>query len=365
MNFSDLGILHQADKNEYLKVIEDCIDNSKFIMGDYIQLLENEICNILGAKYAIGVSSGTDALMISLMALGIGEGDEVITTPFTFIGTAEPIALLKARPVFCDIDQDTLNIDPKEIIKHITKKTRAIIPVHLYGNPSDMVKIMEISDYYKIPIIEDCAQSFGAELNKIKTSNFGICGALSFFPAKNLGCFGDGGMIISNTKDFYDKACMIRVHGQRERYVHEILGINGRLDTIQAAVLYIKCRKINEWINERIKLAEIYKRRLAGISCLKFPGIYDNSKNVYNQFTLIAENRDLLQKYLKENNIPTAIHYPVPLHLQPAFSYLNYKSGDFPVSEFCSTNVLSLPLYPGLDISQQDFIINHIDKFYK
>ncbi|HON57663.1 MAG TPA: DegT/DnrJ/EryC1/StrS family aminotransferase, partial [bacterium] len=329
--FTDLGLLHKQDKEEFMKVFEKCLDNSAFIMGEYITELEKGICEFLNCKYAIGVSSGTDALYIPLLAAGIKEGDEVITTPFTFIATAEVIALLGAKPVFVDIEPETYNIDITKIEQAITKKTKAIIPVHLYGHPADMDEIMAIAKKYNLLVIEDACQAIGAIYKNKFVCNIGDCGALSFFPSKNLGGFGDGGMIITNSEKLNKEYSMIRVHGQEKRYVHEVLGINGRLDNIQAAILSIKLRRLNDWINDRIRIAKIYCAEFKNIDGIIAPIVNENCKHVFNQFTIRVKNRDDFQKKVEAQGIPTAVHYPIPLHLQPALRYLNYKDGSFPI----------------------------------
>ncbi|HPG29686.1 MAG TPA: DegT/DnrJ/EryC1/StrS family aminotransferase [bacterium] len=361
--FTDLSLLYNLDKDEYKKVIMDCVENNSFIMGNYIKELEKNIRGLLNINYAIGVSSGTDALYIPLLHLGIKPGDEVITSPFTFIATAEVIALLGAKPVFADIEDSTYNIDPSKIEKLITKKTKAIIPVHLYGHPAEMDQIMEIAKTHKLFVIEDCCQAICAEYKNKKVGSIGDCGALSFFPSKNLGCFGDGGMITTNSEELDKYYSMIRVHGQEKRYVHEVMGINGRLDNIQAAVLTVRVKRLNEWITDRIRLAKIYCEELKKISGIKIPETKKNCKHVFNQFTIRIENkRDKFQEKLESFGVPTAVHYPIPLHLQPAFKYLGYSKNDLPVSEKVSAEVISLPIFPGMNEYQQNFVIDSIKK---
>jgi len=360
--FTDLKLLYELDKNEYIKVITECLENSAFILGAHITEFEKEISAFLDAKYSIAVSSGTDALYIPLLNLGIGRDDEVITTPFTFIATAEVISLLGAKPIFVDIDYDTFNIDAAKIEEKITPKTKAIIPVHLYGHPAEMEKILEIAKKYNLFVIEDACQAIGAKYKDKFVCNFGDCGALSFFPSKNLGAFGDAGMIITNSSDLMRKYLMIRVHGQEKRYIHEVLGINGRLDNIQAAILRIRLRRLNAWIEDRIKCAAIYNTELANISGLSTPITKTHCRHVFNQYTIrIKQNkRDEFAKLLEADGIPTAVHYPLPLHLQPAFKYLDYKKGDLPVSEQAAAEVISLPIFPGMTDNQQSMVIDAI-----
>ncbi|MBP7653595.1 DegT/DnrJ/EryC1/StrS family aminotransferase, partial [Candidatus Dependentiae bacterium] len=349
-----------------IKVIQDCLENSAFIMGDYIKKIEKNVSDMLNVKHCIGVSSGTDALYIPLLHLGIKPGDEIITTPFTFIATAEVISLLGAKPVFVDIEDVTYNMDSSKLEKYITQKTKAIIPVHLYGHPADMDPIMELSKKHKIFVIEDCCQAICAEYKNKKVGSIGDCGALSFFPSKNLGCFGDGGMITTQSEELNRIYSMIRVHGQEKRYIHEVMGINGRLDNIQAAVLTVRIKRLQDWITDRIRIAKKYCEELKTIGEITVPQTKNNCKHVFNQFTVrINKKRDIFQNRLNESGVPTAVHYPIPLHLQPAFKYLGYSKNDFPVSEKISEEVISLPIFPGMTEQQQSFVIDSIKKTVK
>ncbi|MCP2605103.1 DegT/DnrJ/EryC1/StrS family aminotransferase, partial [Candidatus Aminicenantes bacterium AH-873-B07] len=343
---------------------------------------EKNIANYSGTKYAVGVSSGTDALLVSLMALDIKPGDEIITTPFTFFSTAGVIARLNAIPVFVDIDPITYNIDPNklyDLIKFKTQKSKfkikCIIPIHLFGQCADMDPILEIAKKYNLYVIEDAAQSIGAEYKGRKAGSIGDIGIFSFFPSKNLGGYGDGGMVVTNDKNLYCKIKILRVHGAEPKYYHKIIGGNFRLDALQAAILNVKLKYLDEWSKKRRENAEYYNRRLEesnliGKKYIQIPlPIYKNSgdKNyhIYNQYTIRARNRDKLREFLKENGIATEIYYPIPLHLQECFKYLGYKKGDLPVSEEASKTVLSLPIYPELTIEQKEYIIEKISEFYK
>lgn len=363
MNFIDLKVQYNQIKQEIDSAIKNVVESTQFILGPDVSELEKEIGQYCKTKYAIGVASGTDALLLPLMAIGLTSGDEVITTPFTFIATAEVIAFLGAKPVFVDIDYDTMNIDSSKIEKAITKKTKAIIPVHLYGQCADMDPILEIAKKNNLFVLEDAAQAFGAEYKNKKAGTIGNAGAFSFFPSKNLGCYGDGGMIITNDEKLADKIAMLRVHGSKKRYEHKYIGINGRLDTIQAAILRVKLRHFENWIKLRKEKFDYYSEKLKDIVLV--PEEKEYNKYVCHQYTIRTSKRDELSKYLNDLSIPTAIYYPKPLHLQEAFAYLGYKNGDFPVSERCAREVLSLPFFPEITYEQQDIIIKSIKEFFK
>lgn len=343
----DLKAEYQLIKDEIEVAIKKVIESSSFILGREVASLEEEIANYCQVKHAIGVSSGTDALFLPLLALDIKPGNEIITTPFTFMATAEVIALLGAKPVFVDIDPYTFNINTSKIEEAITSKTKAIIPVHLYGQPADMDPIMELADKYGLVVIEDAAQAIGAKYKDRKIGSIGHLGALSFFPAKNLGCYGDGGMILTNDDKLNQKLRMLRVHGSENRYIHKYIGINARLDEIQAAILRVKLKYLDEWIEKRRSKAKLYSNLLSDPE-IKTPYVESFNYHVYNQYTIRVKNRDYLKAKLLEEGVPTAIHYPIPLHLQEAFSYLEYKRESFPESETAALEVLSLPIYPEL-----------------
>lgn len=362
MKLLDLNAQYQSIKKEIDKAIHDVIERSAFILGEDLEKFENEMAKYCGMKYAIGLNSGSDALLFSLRVYDIGPEDEVIVPAFTFIATAEVVSLERAKPIFVDIDPRIYNIDPAKIEEKITDKTKAIIPVHLYGQPADMDPIMEIARKHKLIVIEDAAQAIGAEYKGKKACSIGDVGCLSFFPAKNLGAYGDAGMIVTNDETIDEKIKMIRNHGSRKKYYHEILGDSSRLDNLQAAILRVKLKYIDQWNNERIKKAEKYNELLKDSSVIT-PYTLPNTKTVYQQYTIRVKNRDELQKSLKEKNIPTAIHYPLPLHLQPVFKYLGYKKGDFPESERASKEVLSLPIFPELEQKNQECIMREILRF--
>jgi len=359
----DLLTQYDSIKNEIDTAVLDVIRSGQYILGKEVKELEENIAKYLGSKHAVGCASGTDALQIAMMALNIGPGDEVITTAFTFVATAETIALLGAKPVYVDIRETDYNIDPSKIESAITDKTKAIIPVHLYGHPAPMDEIMEIAKKHNIAVIEDTAQAIGAEYNGTKVGTFGPFGCISFFPSKNLGAFGDGGMITTDDETLARKARMITNHGSSERYKHSEIGVNSRLDTIQAAILLVKLKYLDTWNDNRRQAASRYSDLLKGLP-VTTPGELRGSYHIYHQYTLRCEQRDALSNHLKEKNIPHAIYYPIPLHLQEAYTYLGYSKGDLPVTEKLTDEVLSLPMHSELTGEQQQFITNTITEFY-
>jgi len=373
----DLKAQYLSIKEEIKLAIDEVLETQRFILGPKVEELERKIAAYTGTKYAIGVSSGTDALLVSLMALEIEPGDEVITTPFTFFSTAGAIARLNAKPIFVDIDPVTYNIDPNKIEAAITKKTRAIIPVHLFGQCADMDPIMEIARKYNLLVIEDAAQSIGAEYKGRKAGSMGDIGIFSFFPSKNLGGYGDGGMVVTNNENLYQRIKILRIHGASPKYYHKVIGGNFRLDALQAAVLLVKLKYLDEWSRKRRENAVYYDQKFAQ-SGLKEKGLIttpvavykesgDKNYHIYNQYTICIRNegdRDKLRSYFKENGIGTEVYYPMPLHLQECFSELGYKKGSFPVSEKAAATVLSLPIYPELTLSQQDYIVEKITSFF-
>ena len=369
MKFIDLPAQYKSIKENIDKAIFKTIKNGNFILGKNVEKLEKKIANFIGVKYAIGVNSGTDALLLSLKALGIKKDDEIITTPFSFIATAEVIANLGAKPVFADIKPETYNIDPFKIEKAITKKTKAIIPVHLYGQMSQMKEVLSIAKKYKLYIIEDAAQAIGAKQkindNWKMAGSIGHLGCFSFFPTKNLGAFGDAGMVATNDKKLAEKIKLLRNHGTTKKYCHEILGTSSRLDELQAAIILAKMPFLKSWNQKRIKIAQFYNKNLKNIGDIITPETAKNNFHIFHQYTICAKYRDKLKKYLKGKNVPTAIHYPAPLHLQPVFKYLKRKGGDLPESEKISQEVLSLPIYPELSLNEQKLIIKSIKKFFK
>ena len=362
IDFANLNQQYLLYKEEIDAAIQQVLDSSKYIMGPQIQELEKKLTQFTNAGHCIVCSSGTDALQLSLMALDIGPGDEVITTPFTFIATAEMIAHVGARPVFVDIDETTYNIDPGLVEQAITDKTRAILPVSLYGQPADMDKINELAVRHNLPVIEDAAQSFGATYKGRLSCNLSELGCTSFFPAKPLGCYGDGGAVFTSNEDLATKIKALRIHGQNMRYRHKYLGIGGRLDTIQAAVLLAKFKHYPEEIKKRQKVASIYRELLGDL--VVTPKIKDDRTSVWAQYSIRLKNRGMVQDGLKQAGIPTAVHYPMPLHLQECFNYLNHHLGDFPVAEAVSEEIMSLPMNPFLTRQEQEYIAGTLRKIY-
>ena len=320
---------YQTIKAEIDAAVHRVMDSGQFIQGQDVGELECDIAGYLGTSFAVACASGTDALQIAMMALGIGPGDEVITTPFTFVATAETIALLGARPVYVDIDPETFNIDPRLIERAVTSKTKAMIPVHLYGQPADMDPIMELSRSRRIPIIEDAAQALGARYRGRKACTMGAVGCISFFPSKNLGCFGDGGMMVTGDKDLAERLRTIAAHGSRVRYYHDLVGVNSRLDTLQAAILRVKLRYLDAWNQKRRDAAARYTELFAGTP-VSAPVVAKESDHIFHQYTLRAPRRDDLAAFLKTNGVPHAIYYPVPLHLQKAYEACGVCPGRFP-----------------------------------
>ncbi|MEW5804260.1 MAG: DegT/DnrJ/EryC1/StrS family aminotransferase, partial [bacterium] len=319
------------------KAIQWVLESGRFILGPNVEALEAEIAAYIGTRYAIGVASGTDALRLALVAAGVDRGDEVITTPFTFIATAEVISLLGARPVFVDIDPKTYNIDPKQIRARISGKTKAIIPVHLYGQPVDMNPVLELASEYGLKVIEDCAQAIGAEYRGKKVGSLGDAAALSFFPSKNLGCYGDGGMVLTNDEEIYAKVQRLRNHGSEQKYVHSMLGYNSRLDELQAAILRVKLHEVDENRDLRREKALEYNHRLNTV--VVTPYQEDFVLHVYNQYTIRVKNRPEIQEGLKAKGVATAVHYPIPLHKQQVYHDLNYADDDLPESMTASREV--------------------------
>ena len=357
IDFANLQYQYQLYKAEIDSAMQAVLDKSNYIMGSEVTELESALEVFTGAKCAISCSSGTDALLLGMMALDIAPGDEIITTPFTFIATAETIAFLGAVPVFVDIDEKTYNIDPMLIEAKITNKTKAIIPVSLYGQPSDMDSITAIAKAHNLKVIVDGAQSFGSTYKGKTDSNLGDISTTSFFPAKPLGCFGDGGAVFTNDEALAQKMKSLRLHGQSKRYHHKYIGMGGRLDTLQAAVLNVKLKHYPKDLALRQEVARKYTEALD----LKLtpPFVGEHVTSAFAQYSIRVQGRDAVQANLKENGIPTAVHYPMPLHLQEAFAYLGYSKGDFPLSEKISSEIMSLPMNPYLS----DEEINYISQY--
>ncbi len=355
---------YQRLKPDIDSAIHEVLDSGQFINGKQVGEFECATAGYLGTKFALGCASGTDALQIAMMALGIGPGDEVVTTPFTFVATAETIALLGAKPVYVDIEPDTFNIDPSKIAAAMTPRTKAIIPVHLYGQPADMDPIMGIAKRYGIPVIEDCAQAMGASYKAKKVGSIGAIGCISFFPSKNLGCFGDGGMLVANDKALAESMKIIAAHGSRVRYYHEVLGVNSRLDTLQAAILGVKIRHLEEFNTSRQHAAARYDEYF-NESPVVTPVIASYAQHIFHQYTLRVPRRDALVEHLKQRGLPYAVYYPVPLHLQPAFAMSGGKPGDFPVTEQAAAEVISLPMHTELTAEMQRVIADAVLEFYR
>lgn len=340
-------------KKEIDEAIQEVLDSTQFILGKQVGELECECSKYLGVKYAVACANGTEALQIALMALGLKPGDEVITTPFTFVATTETIALLGGIPVYVDIEEDSFNIDATKIEAAITPKTKGIIPVHLYGQAADMDPILEIAKKYNLWVIEDMAQAFGTEYKGKKVGGFGDIAATSFFPSKNLGCYGDGGMMFTNDEELYKKIKMIANHGSKERYVHETLGLNSRLDTIQAAILKVKLKYIDIYNQTRYENATLYNQEFKD-SKVKTPSIKNYSNHIFHQYTIRTDKREELREHLSKKGIPFGVYYPIPLHQQPAFKNLGGKVYNLPVTEKAAKEVISLPMFP--ELSKEEII---------
>ncbi len=359
----DLKAQYATIKDELSPVIEDVMDSQYFIGGPAVQELEGLIAGYSGCKGAVGVSSGTDALVLSLMALGIGAGDEVITTPYTFFATAGSIRRTGAKPVFVDIEPDTFNIDTARIAAAVTDKTRAIVPVHLFGQMADMDPIMEIAEKRDLYVIEDAAQAIGATYKSAKAGSIGTMGCLSFFPSKNLGGLGDGGMVVTQDEELLERLRQGRNHGQNPKYYYKWVGGNFRLDTLQAAGLIVKLRHLDDWSAKRRANAAKYDAIFAEIEPVTTPPVRDYNVSIYNQYVIRVPRRDELQAFLKDSGIGTAVYYPLSLHEQECFAELGYKRGDFPVSEAAADQTLALPVYPELTDEQIEYTAGKVREF--
>lgn len=355
----DLKAQYEAIRDEIDQAVIDHIRSLKYINGPAVKEFEQSFASAHDMQYAVGCANGTAALHLAFESLGIGEGDEVITTPITFIATTEPLRQVGAKAVFADIDPLSYNLDPDRIEKAITSKTKAIIAVHLHGNPCPMDKIMDIARKHNLVVIEDCAQAHLAEFKGKKAGNFGHAATFSFYPGKNLGAYGDAGMVLTNDSKLADKIRLLVNHGRTEKYEHIVEGYNYRLDTMQAVILNVKLKYLQKWTDQRIQKAKQYSDLLQGRN-LQTPEMHPDKKHVYHVYAIGSKKRDELAKVLKENGVSTGIHYPIPLHLQPAYQYLGYKKGDFPVSERMAGEFLSLPLYPELKDEEIKFICDII-----
>ena len=360
----DLKKQYDQIKDEVQEAINDVLESTQYIMGEHVEKLEEEIVEYTNTKYAVGVASGTDALLLSLHALDIGPGDEVIVPTFTFFATAGVVSRLGATPVFADIAPVSFNITAEEIEAKITDKTKAIIPVHLYGQPAEMDKIMEIADEHNLKVVEDACQAIGAEYKGTQIGNFGDTTALSFFPSKNLGGYGDGGMVLTNDKDLAYRLKRLRVHGAEPKYYHQEVGYNSRLDAIQAAVLRVKLKYLDKWTEGRQRVANTYdklfKEKGLNKEIISPKKKVEDSTHVYHQYVIRVKNRDEVQKRLQEKGVSTAVYYPRPLHLQECYKELGYKKGDLPVAEKACDKVLALPIDPDLNDKQINYVVETI-----
>ena len=355
----DLKAQYQSIRDEIQEALLRVVESQYFILGPEVEALEQEVAAYSHCRYGIGVSSGTDALLVALMALSIGPGDEVITTPYTFFATAGAIARLGARPVFVDIDPLTYNIEPTAIEAAITPRTRAIMPVHLYGQMADMDPIMAIATHHRLVVIEDAAQAIGAEYKGRRAGSIGHIGCFSFFPSKNLGGIGDGGMVTTNDPDLAARMRLLRAHGAQPKYYHQLLGGNFRLDAVQAAVVRVKLRYLDEWTAARQRNATRYRELLADVG-VTLPTDAGYGRHIYNQFVIRCEQRDALMAHLKARQIGTEIYYPLPMHLQECFTDLGYQQGDFPASELAALETLAIPVYPELSDEQQHAVVRAV-----
>lgn len=348
-------------RDELYKTLKEVIESGSFILGEKGSELEKKIADYVGARYGIGVANGTDALFLSLKACGIGPGDEVITTPFTFFATGEVIANIGATPVFVDIDEETYNMDPAKIRDVITPKTKAIIVVHLFGRAAAMDSIMKLAKEFDLYVIEDACQAIGTKYNGKGIGSIGDIGCFSFFPSKNLGAFGDAGMIVTSNDELYERLMLLRNHGSKVRYHHSMLGYNSRLDEIQAAILLEKFKFLDDFIEKRIEIAKRYNEQFKGL--VRIPEILGDFEHTFHQYCIETAERDGLMDALEKNGVASAVYYPIPLHLQEAFRYLGYRKGDFPKAEKVAENIVALPIGPTLKKEQQDYIINVVKWF--
>lgn len=372
--FLDLKAQYKTIKDEVLPEINDVLDNTAYVLGKKVQAFEQAFAQAHNSKYCYGVSSGTDGNHMVLWALGIGPGDEVIIPANTFIATAWGATLCGATPVFVDCHPKSYNIDPSKVEAAITPKTKAIVAVHLYGQPADMDPLIEIAKKHNIILVEDCAQSHIAEYKGKRVGSLGYASSFSFYPGKNLGAYGEGGAVMTDNEDLAKKFKMIRDHGAEQKYYHQMFGHNYRMEGIQGAVLGVKLRHLDDWTNGRRKVAKKYYELLKDVDSLILPKEMDYAKHVYHLFVVQVKSsdsnqrtvvRDELQKFLGENGIATGLHYPIPLHLQPCFSHLGYKRGDFPVTEALAEQGLSLPMYPEMTDEQIEYVCEKIKEFFK
>ena len=364
IRFLDLKPQYKSIEDDVHRAIEGVLSSQQFILGARVMELEERLAEYCGTKHAVGVASGSDAILLALMAIGIGEGDEVITTPFTFFSSVSSITRLGAKPVFVDIDPLSFNIDAAKISAAMTDRTKAILVVHLYGQPVDMDPILEVASSMEIKVVEDACQSIGAKYKGKRVGSIGDVGCFSFFPTKNLGGYGDGGLVTTSDDEIAEKIRALRVHGSRRKYLHDEVGINSRLDEIQAAVLLVKLPYLDEWNEKRRRNAAFYGARLKDIDGVTPPNVYEYNESVFNQYVVRVSKRDELREYLSEKGVGSEIYYPLPLHMQKCFAYLGFREGDFPESERASKEVLALPIYPELSTEELEFVTDTINSFY-
>jgi dTDP-4-amino-4,6-dideoxygalactose transaminase len=361
--FVDLRKQYSEIKAELMRGIEGVLGAGIFVGGEEVAGFEEEFAQYCGVRFAVGVGSGTDALHLTLLACGVGRGHEVVTVPNTFIATTEAITLTGAKPVFVDIDAETCTMDANQIEGVITERTKAIIPVHLYGQPAHMEPILAIAERHKLLVIEDAAQAHGAVYNGKKVGGFGVAACFSFYPTKNLGAYGDGGAVVTDDEEIGQRVMMLRDHGSREKYRHEFEGLTSRLDSLQAAVLRVKLRHVDQWNQHRQERAFLYDALLKDATGVVCPTIREGCSHVYHLYVIRTKERNQLRKYLEGRGILTGIHYPVPLHLQPAYSYLGRGEGSYPVTERVAQEVLSLPMYPELNREDVETVAHEIKGF--
>lgn len=362
----DLAEQYQTLKPQIMEALDEVMSSSRFILGENVKKLESDIAEYSNVPYGVGVANGSDALNIALLACGVEPGDEVIAPAFTFFATAGAIARIGAVPVFVDIDPNTFNIDPAKVEEAITENTKAILPVHLYGQMADMDSLVKIAEKHNLSIVEDGAQAIGSEYKGKKPGELGTAATYSFFPTKNLGAYGDAGMVVTSNEEIAEKMSVLRVHGSKPKYYHHVLGYNSRLDELQAAILNVKFPHLNDWSKLRREKAENYTKLLKEhkTDMVVTPYVEEHNYHIFHQYTMRVPKRDELQAFLKENGVASMVYYPKPLHLQPVFEYLGYKEGDLPVTEKACEEALSLPMFPELTLEQQEYVVKKIEEFY-
>ncbi len=361
--FLDLKAQYASIRNEIATGLQEVLDNTAFAGGPFVKKFEKDFASFCQCELAIGVGSGTAAIWMALMALGVGKGDEVITTTNTFIATAEAISFCGAQPVFIDIDEQTYNMNPELLEDAITPKTRAIIPVHLYGQMADMDPIMKIARKHELFVIEDACQAHGAEYKGRRAGSIGDAGCFSFYPGKNLGAYGEAGAVVTNNAELAERICMLRDHGQSEKYYHSIIGWNARMDGFQGAVLSVKLKHLPAWNEARRENAQLYSDFLAGVDDIITPAEAAHARHIYHIYAVCVQNRDKLISTLAEKDIDCGIHYPIPIHLQDAYRFMGYKEGSFPIAEKCADELVSLPMFPELTQEQIERVSDEIKSF--